>query len=144
MNTTTAQKELIKLHHTLATKMGLTDEERRAMLAGWGVSSSKDMTIEQLQDVCRHMKAKLNEKNDKWRKRVIASIFGYLKMTGRNVDIDYVKRIACRSAGDYTSFNQIPVSRLQTVYYAFLDKQKVLKNTGELISEDLDIMSFKN
>jgi len=144
MKTVNGKKELIKLHHTLASRLGMNEENRRAMLAGWGVNSSRDMTIDQLQQVCKAMKAELNDKSDKWRKRVMASIFGYMKMTGRDVNSDYVKHIACRSAGNYGSFNQIPPGKLQTVYYAFQDKQKVLKRTGELMSDDLDVIQFQN
>lgn len=144
MKTVTGKKELIKLHHTLASKLGMTEENRRAMLAGWGADSSSALSIDQLQDVCRVMKQRLNDKSDKWRKRVMASIFGYMKMTGREVDSNYVKSIACRSAGNYDNFNHIPVGKLQTVYYAFQDKQKVLKRTGELMSDDLDVIQFQN
>jgi hypothetical protein len=141
---TTAKKELIKLHHTLASKLGLSEDNRRAILAGWGVESSTELTVQELQKLCREMKEQLNDKSDKWRKRVIASIFGYMKMTGREVNIDYVKRIACRSAGNYDNFNRIPPGKLQTVYYAFRDKQRVLERTGELMSEDLDVIQFQN
>lgn len=144
MKTATGKKELIKLHHTLASKLGMSEDNRRAMLAGWGAESSSDLSIDQLQEVCKAMKAKLNDKSDKWRKRVMASIFGYMKLTGREVNSDYVKKVACRSAGNYDNFNHIPPGKLQTVYYAFQDKQKVLKRTGELMSEDMEIVSFKN
>lgn len=144
MKTVTGKKELIKLYHTLANKLGMSEDDRRAMLAGWGAESSKDLSIDQLQEVCGHMKKRLNDNHDKWRKRVMASIFGYMKMTGREVDSNYVKRIACRSAGNYESFNRIPKGKLQTVYYAFQDKQEVLKRTGELMNEDLDVIQFQN
>jgi len=144
MKTVTGKKELIKLHHTLASRLGMTEDNRRAMLAGWGAESSSDLNIDQLREVCKAMKEKLNDKSDKWRKRVMASIFGYMKMTGREVDSDYVKSVACRSAGNYDNFNRIPPGKLQTVYYAFQDKQKVLKRTGELMSDDLDIIQFQN
>lgn len=144
MKTATGKRELIKLHHTLASRLGMNEDSRRAMLAGWGANSSSDLSVKDLREVCKTMKAKLNDKSDKWRKRVMASIFAYMKMTGREVDSSYVKRVACRSAGDYENFNRIPVGKLQTVYYAFKDKQKVLKRTGELMSDDLDVMQFQN
>lgn len=138
------KKELIKLHHTLASKLGMREDERRSMLASWGANSSSELSVDDLQEVCNAMKQKLNDKNDKWRKRVMASIFAYMRMTGRKVDSDYVKAIACRSAGNYESFNRIPPGKLQTVYYAFQDKQDVLKRTGELMNDDLDVMQFQN
>jgi hypothetical protein len=144
MKTATGKTELVKLHHTLASKLGMNEDQRRAMLAGWGAESSKDLSVDELQQVCSHMKSKVNENNDKWRKRVMASIFGYMKLTGRVIDSNYVKKIACRSAGNYQSFNHIPTGKLQTVYYAFQDKQKVLKRTGELMNDDLDVIQFQN
>ncbi|WP_026473969.1 phage protein GemA/Gp16 family protein [Alkaliflexus imshenetskii] len=140
-----AKNQLIRLYHTLATKLNMSDEARMGVLAAFGVESSKEMTIDQLQEVCRLLKQQLNNDSDKWRKRVMASIYGYLQLTGRKANTEYVKAIAMRSAGDgYASFNQIPVSKLKVLYYAFLDKQKTLKRTGELMNDDMDFMQFQN
>jgi hypothetical protein len=135
---------LIKLYHILCSKAGMNEQARKDFLSAWGVESSKDLNIVQLQEACRIIKDKVNSDTDKWRKRVIAAVFGWLKLTGRTTtDVGYVKAIACRSAG-YKLFNEIPKPKLITLYYAFLDKQKVIKKTGDLISDDLDIMKFKN
>lgn len=140
---TITKSNLIKQYHTLAGKLRLSDEDRLSLLSGYGVSSSKDLSIDQIQELCALLKRQLNSDADKWRKRVLASVYGYLQLTGRAANMEYVKAVACRSAG-CQRFNEVPVQKLITLYYAFLDKQKVLKRTGELVSEDLEIMQFKN
>jgi hypothetical protein len=154
MKKLTAKNQLIRLYHTLTGKLNMTSNEREALMGAFSVGSSKELTTDQLQEVCKLLKQQLNSKNgnnnkvnvecDKWRKRVMASIYGYLQLTGRATNTEYVKAIAIRSAGDYAGFNAIPLSKLKTVYYAFLDKQKVLKRTGELMNDDLDFMQFQN
>lgn len=138
------KKVLIRKYHTLATQLKMDTDERKTVLAAYGVESSKDLNAQELDELCKLLKQQLNSDADKWRKRLMASIYGYLQLTGRAGNPEYVKAIAMRSAGDYESFNRIPVAKLQTLYYLFLDKQKVLKRTGELLSEDLDFMQFKN
>lgn len=140
-----AKNQLIRLYHTLCAKLNMNDDARIGVLSSFGVVSSKELTTDQLQEVCRLLKQQLNSDSDKWRKRVMASIYGYLQLTGRKANTEYVKAIAMRSAGDgYVSFNQIPVSKLKVLYYAFLDKQKTLKRTGELMNDDMDFMQFQN
>ncbi len=144
MNKLVTKNQLIRLYHALVSRLNMNDDARMGVLTAFGVESSKELTVDQLQELCKLLKQQLNSDSDKWRKRVLASIYGYLQLTGRGANTDYVKAIAIRSAGEYGSFNQIPVSKLKTLYYAFLDKQKVLKRTGELMNEDLDLIQFKN
>lgn len=139
-----AKNQLIRLYHTLAAKLNMGDEARVGALSAFGAGSSKELTTDQLQELCNLLKQQLNKDSDKWRKRVLASIHGYLQLTGRAANTEYVKAIATRSAGDYENFNQIPTSKLKMLYHAFLDKQKTLRRAGELINEDLDIIQFKN
>lgn len=144
MNKLVTKNQLIRLYHTLVSRLNMNDDARMGVLTAFGVESSKELTVDQLQELCKLLKQQLNSDSDKWRKRVLASIYGYLQLTGRGANAEYVKAIAIRSAGEYDSFNQIPVGKLQTIYYAFLDKQKVLKRTGELMNEDQDLIQFKN
>lgn len=138
------QARLIKRYHTLAAKLKLTNENKADLLSSFGVTSSRDLSSASLEEMCNLLSYQLNSDMDKWRKRVLAAIYGYLQLTGRAANPEYVKAIAVRSAGDYGRFNQIPLGRLQTVYYFFLDKQKTLKHAGSLVNEDLDVMQLKN
>ncbi len=145
MKSKTAEKaQLIKRYHTLCGKLKLSDESKKALLSGFGAASSKDLSTDELLELCNILSERLNDNLDKWRKRVMAAIYGYLELTGRAANYEYVKAIAVRSAGDCETFNQIPLGRLQTVYYFFLDKQNILKHAKKLVNEDFHIMGLKN
>lgn len=44
-------KGLVKKYHTLCTILGLDDDAKRAILASWGVESSRDLSQHQLIDI---------------------------------------------------------------------------------------------
>lgn len=147
MATVDTKKKLIKRYHTIAHRLNMNDEQRSAFLSAYGVDSSKDLTVPQLAEACKLLEKKdYSSTEDKWRKRVMASIFGYFALIGRkNVDAVYVKQIACRAAGDgYTLFNTIPVDRLRAIYHSFKNQSDVFKRSGEIINQQLDHMQFKN
>lgn len=68
---------------------------------------------------------------DLWRKRVIASIGGWLRACGTEHTVDTIKAIAARAAGR-KAFNDVTLSELRAVYYEFLNKQKVAKRIKNL------------
>jgi hypothetical protein len=71
------------------------------------------------------------QKMDRLRKRVIASIFGFFKLVGKEVTIAYVKAIAVRAAGrGCDNFNRISESKLRAIYNEFLRQQEVVRNIG--------------
>jgi len=120
-------KGLIKKFHTICGRLGMTEEERRAMLsANYGVASSLDMTASQLMELCNALDGRLRPAagdTDRWRKRLIAAIFGYFKAMGRQTDMSEVKRVACRAA-EASDFNRIQLERLRSLYYAFRNRKK--------------------
>lgn len=61
-----------------------------------------------------------------WRKRLIASIGGWLTLTGRQGGLEMIKGIACRAA-QKDDFNAIPKQQLVSLYNAFLQRQKDFK-----------------
>jgi hypothetical protein len=66
-----------------------------------------------------------------WRKRVIASIFGFFNLTEKQATIEYVKAIAVRAAGSKCDcFNDIPESKLRAIYNEFLRQQEIVKRIG--------------
>ncbi|MDR2825033.1 MAG: regulatory protein GemA [Prevotellaceae bacterium] len=137
---------LIKRYHIVAGQIGMDRDARTAMLASnYGVESSKELTYYQLCELvgtlerqtpdgikrCAH-----NAELDVWRKRVIASIGGWLKKRGTPNNIDLIKGIAVRASGvkheesgTSSRFNRIPLDRLQSLYNAFLHR----KNDFEFI-----------
>ncbi|WP_304423490.1 hypothetical protein [uncultured Duncaniella sp.] len=121
-------RDLLKKFHTLCTVLGLDDEAKRAILASWGVESSRDLDQHQLIDICAKLSEQFNEKDgtaslDKLRKRVIAAIGGWLRETKQQSNISIIKGIAMRASG-YNDFNKIPRERLRNLIATFNNKVK--------------------
>ncbi|WP_301186637.1 hypothetical protein [uncultured Desulfovibrio sp.] len=113
------QRGLLKKYHTLCTVLGLDDDAKRAILASWGVESSRDLSQHQLIDICAKLSEQVDEKQgtarlDKLRKQVIAAIGGWLRETGQQSNISIIK-------GD---FNKIPRERLRNLIATFNNKVK--------------------
>lgn len=137
------QKWLLRQFHTLCTRLGMTEEEKRALIEGYGVESSKDIDNHDLMDLCHTLELQLNKgakEADRLRKRVIASIGGWLRLTGKQHTIDTIKGIACRATG-YSDFNKIPNERLRNLYNCFLKKQKDM-DAAEHIAMELLAQSY--
>lgn len=128
---------LLKKYHTLCTILGLTDDQKRAILTSWGVESSRDLDQHQLIDICAKLSEQVDEKQgtaslNKLRKQVIAAIGGYLREIGESGrDIDRIKKIACR-ASQYSEFNKIPRERLRNLINAFNNKVKDIRTVDEM------------
>lgn len=132
------QKWLLRQFHTLCTRLGMTEEEKRALIEGYGVESSKDIDNHDLMNLCHTLELQLNKgakEADRLRKRVIASIGGWLRLTGKQHTIDTIKSIACRATG-YSDFNKIPNERLRNLYNTFRNKQKDM-DAAERIAMEL-------
>lgn len=137
------QKWLLRQFHALCTRLGMTEEEKRALIDGYGVESSKDIDNHDLMDLCHTLELQLNKgakEADRLRKRVIASIGGWLRLTGKQHTIDTIKGIACRATG-YSDFNKIPNERLRNLYNCFLKKQKDM-DAAEHIAMELLAQSY--
>ncbi len=122
-------KDLVKKYHTLAGQLGMTDEDKRALLSQYNVESSVDLSQHQLVDVCACLARELDKRDgrdsmDTLRKRLIAVVGKFLAMCGKGeVTISYIKATACRSCG-IREFNRIPRQRLRSLYFAYNDKIK--------------------
>ena len=129
-------KDLLKKYHTLAGQLGMTDEDKRALLSQYNVKSSVDLSQHQLIDVCACLARELDKRDgrdsmDALRKRLIAVVGKYLKACGKSdVTISYIKATACRAAG-IREFNRIPRERLRSLYGAFMLKLKDIKKVEE-------------
>lgn len=124
------QKWLLKKYHSLCFRLNMTADDKLALLAGYGVESSVDLTNEELTEICDRLNGILNPedaKRDRMRKRVIAAIGGWLRMIGKeNEGVAYIKSVACRAA-KVENFNHISLDRLTTIYNMFLKRQKDAK-----------------
>lgn len=129
------QKWLLKKFHTLCTRLNMDADMKLALLSGYGVESSKDLTNAELTDLCDHLNDILNPedaKRDKMRKRVIAAIGGWLRLIGKGDEgVGYIKGVACQAA-KIDNFNKITLERLTTIYNMFLRKQKDAKSVNEV------------
>lgn len=119
---------LLKKFHTLCTVLGLDDEAKRAILASWGVESSRDLNQHQLIDICAKLSEQVDHKQgtarlDKLRKQLIAAIGRWLRETGQTESLSIIKGIAMRASG-YSDFNKIPRERLRNLIATFNNKVK--------------------
>lgn len=131
------QKRLLKKFHTLLAKAGVDAAGKEAILSGYGVDSSKELTAYELLEVCNKLDKMSNPKAaelDKWRKRVIASIFSYFNALGVQSDMNRVKGTAARAARVET-FNDIPLETLRALYAAFTKKAKAVQNAEVVMDE---------
>lgn len=147
-------KQLIKKFHVLLGQQGLGQEAKEGILASYGVEHTNELTLQQLQQACsslegnRRMDAKTEDKRvdmDKWRKRAIAAAFGLASELGYAVTMDGAKAMILRATGnEYTSFNKIPQTRLQAIYYGFRRNVKDMSSTVEVALEMLKVINRKN
>ena len=108
---------LIKKYHVLCGQLGLGSEQQKFLLwSSYSVLSSKDLNYSQLLELVQTLEknTKKPEPNeyDKWRKRLMGAIGGWLKSIGKAADADIIKKIACRAA-KCSNFNKIPLEQLR-------------------------------
>ncbi|PKQ69362.1 hypothetical protein BZG01_00040 [Labilibaculum manganireducens] len=120
---TAIKNKLLRSFHAACHKANMTADEKSLLVSSFNVTSSADLSSEQLKYILRILEKDANPEGDQWRKRVIASVGAWLRNCSIDHDIDTIKSIACKASG-YSRFNQIPVSRLRSIYYEFLNKQK--------------------
>lgn len=135
------QTGAIKRYHTLCTNLGLSPEDKEALLAPYGCTSSKDMETHDLIDVCAALAKELDKRTEgadiqKLRKRVMAAIGAYLRSEGKAESPSLIKGIACRATG-YRSFNKIPKERLRNLIGLFNDKVKDKRAIEAITAEEL-------
>ena len=135
------QAGAIKRYHTLCTNLGLSSEDKEALLAPYGCTSSKDMETHDLIDVCAALAKELDKRTEgadiqKLRKRVMAAIGAYLRSEGKAESPSLIKGIACRATG-YRSFNKIPKERLRNLIGLFNDKVKDKRAIEAITAEEL-------
>lgn len=159
MKTTTelTQQKLVKRFHTLLTKYSIRNEDKMTILGSFGVDSSTELSIDDLIALCDTIEktfskdhADKEEKLNKARKRVIASIFGWRASMGAPADMNLVKAIACRAAevpegyALNVRFNSIPEEKLRSLYNAFNHMAKDLGKVKELTQEMVDKLTSLN
>lgn len=149
MMQTTVDKQknaLIKRFHTFLGRAGIDQDEKLVILDQYGVDSSKLLTVDQLLEVCNLLDQRLNpqlSEMDRWRKRLLAAIFDWMRKMGKTGNIEQVKAIACRASG-VTNYNNIPVERLRSLYCAFGKKSRDLDFVSEVTAAEIDAIIYSN
>lgn len=134
------QKWLLRKFHTLCSRLNMSADDKLALLGTYGVESSKDLSNEELTQLCDRLNDIINPddaRRDKMRKRVIAAIGGWLRILGKEAesrDMAYIKGIACRAA-TVENFNHISLERLTTIYNMMLKRQKDAKRVEEVAGQ---------
>ena len=137
----TTKDKLIAKYHVLTKNLNV--DEKEALLSGYGVKSSKELDVKNLLDLCGKLEKPALQEPDQWRKRVIAAVCAWQKLSGLPESVDQAKAIACRASG-YGNFNSITVPQLRNVYYEFVRKANVAKNAESAIAEIVKPMTFQN
>ena len=139
---------LLKKFHVLLCKGQIGNDQKLDLLSGYGVTSSRDLTVYELTELCGKLDKMVNPKvaeADMWRKRLIASIFAYRKAMGSNSNMNEVIAIACRAAEvEVKSFNRISVERLRSLYNAFNKMRTDLAKVREATMEDFQRVTTLN
>lgn len=113
---------------TLLTKEGLL-EQRAEIILEWTngrTDSARSLTPDELDIICIQLterQQKVKNEMDTLRKRVIAVLFEYCKLTNRPQTMDYVKAIACRFKAK-KDFNKLSKTELQSCYNTFLSENR--------------------
>lgn len=127
------EKQQRRVFHAMASRLGMTEEERRVMMSSsYGVESSADLDAHQLTDLIHTLDRMIApDDSNVWRKRLIASICEYLRLMNKTEDVNMAKSIACRASGK-ACFGDIPKDRLKSLYNAFKKRCKDLKKVAAL------------
>ena len=128
------KRQLLKRFHMLLNRARIDDDGKREILASYGVEHSSEMDCAGLADVCSKLAVAMTPRAseaDRWRKRVMAAVFGYCQAMDYEADVNRVKAIACRAAGA-TNFNRIPLERLRSLYNAFMQRVKDIEKVGRM------------
>ena len=130
-------KKVLKKFHTLCSVCGMTKDEKMALVASYGVDSSADIDTHDLIDLCAKLQEQAGQPDmNQLRKRAMAAIGGWLRLTGQHDNSALIQGIACRATG-YDKFNNIPAERLRNLYSCFSNKQKDIKAVEGITNEML-------
>lgn len=147
------KKRLLKRFHTLCSVVGVSEENKEALIGGYGVESSRDMTEVQLEMACRFLEGMQGETMkmlDRQRKSLISAVCSFCqevdaegwKAKSNRDRIEYAKRVACRAAG-VEEFNKIGMTKARSLTYAFNKRRKdmeaVMEEAGRIINGTKEI-----
>ncbi|MBN1651724.1 MAG: hypothetical protein JW857_10370 [Bacteroidales bacterium] len=137
---------LRKRLHVLISKAGIDKDGLLDLLEQYNATSSRELDSYQLLELCSNIE-KITMPSaiemDRARKRLIASIGAWLRALNQEENIHKIKAIACRAASK-DKFNSIGKERLNSLYYAFVNKTKDLQFVNNLTAEELSYLTLSN
>ncbi len=150
----TAQAQKIKELHILLNQCNISESDKEAIYSSYGVTSSKDMNVVQLGEICDKLHELLQKdgKEPKPSRRktplqqaqtcckvAIGKLLakqGKIKASGWGiVEWHLITRTACRAAG-VESFEQIPLGKLRGITYEFNNQAKGIAAAREYINNN--------
>lgn len=140
------KNKLIKKYHVLIGKTGMSDDDKSTLLAQWNVNTSKDMNIDQLQQLCNLLEKFTSPEDSelaKWQKWSRDMVKSYGKSLGMTYTDAYSEAIICRSTGKKT-FGSISKNRLVGIYNQFKKAKNDKSTIQNLIMEDAQAVASLN
>ena len=141
-----------KMIMAMCVKQGI-DDETRAELA-YQFSTCRTTHIGELKsteaaELIGRLKQNQNSTDtamDVWRKRLMAAVAAYLKSKSYEPTPDRIKATACRAAGmpNAQCFNHIPVDRLRSLYNAFCNRNRDMKEVKQMDADLTAAMAVMN
>lgn len=124
---------LTRRYHALCRQLGMTAEERLSLLSSYGVQTSLDLSLSDLQQLVSQLQdmrptAAYDSQVSVMRRRLYAAIGQYLAAQGKESTPELIRAIACRAAGGKQHFSDIPLGWLRDLVYAFNRKTKAITN----------------
>lgn len=144
METNTLKNKLMRKFHALCYKNGISAENKKDIIGGYGVDSTRDLTEAQLIDIITKLEGKTTrDEADVHRKRVMAVIGAWLRRNGYKEGAETIKAVACRAA-KAKDFNKISTAALKRVYNEFRKKNEVATEVVKIQIETEAIQSMLN
>lgn len=131
------KRRLIVRFHALLRAAGMKEEDKRDILEGVGVESTKELTVEQLKAVCDFLETLtgLEEQGkEMMRRRALRAVCKLCEVLMDEWEtwdgerrLRYAKSIVCRAAGS-KSLNKIGADRLRSIAYSFEKQRKDMES----------------
>lgn len=151
METQDQKKRAIKLFHVLLMQCGIDSIGKEGLLSAYGVESSKDLTVYQLNElICRlrqerpqqampTIKCDLTAERRRCKVAVgkYLALKGDIKKDGWGINEWHrIIQVACRAA-KVADFNLMPKSKLRAITYEFNKQREAMENAREFINNSI-------
>jgi hypothetical protein len=140
------KNSLIKKYHVLVRDAKISDEDKLVLLSNWKVTSSKDLNVSQLNEVCDFLEKMIDPEKaelEKWRDWTVTCVKAYGKASGANYSDEYAEGIIC-TATRIDNFKDISKKRLQGIYNQFKKSKNDAVLAHQIIIEDIQAFSALN